>query len=133
MKIRSSFAALGAISLALAACDNAGTAVEEDTSESVEAAAEKGLGSVTDEPVEDADVEALEDVEAPPAVSEAEAGSVAEKAAEDVKEAEDALAALEAELNGELDEAKETVETKIDEVKEEVEEIIDNPGGLPSR
>ena len=125
MQTRTSLAALGALSMALAACGGADTASDVDGSETVEEPADDALKSITDEPVEDEEVQNLDDVEAPPAVSEADAENAADKAALDVKEAEDALAALEAELGEEAEDKADPIKEVIDETTE----IVENPDG----
>ena len=92
------FAALGALPLALAACDSASETVDGADAASVEEPAEAALEPVTEAPVEDPEIEDLEAVEGPPAVSEATAKANAEEAAAiaaEAQEAADAAAAAE--------------------------------------
>lgn len=122
MKTLSSIAALGALSLTLAACDSADTAAGEDVTETVEAPAEEALETVTEEPVED-DAAALEEVEGPPAVSEETASAAAENAEAVAKEAEAAAAEAEAAANA-AQEAANTADSALDAI-EDLEDVID--------
>lgn len=94
MKKLSSFAVIGAASLALAACgssDDASSDLEVDT---VEIPADEALEPVTEEPVEDP-AAVIEEVEEPAPVS-VETASEAADAAEDVAAAVEAAEAAEA-------------------------------------
>ena len=86
--------ALGALSIALAACGSTDDAATEASPDTVEMAADEALGAVNEGPVAD-DGAGLDEVEGPPAVSEETAEAAADNAAAVAAEAEAAAAAAE--------------------------------------
>ncbi|MEM6826443.1 MAG: hypothetical protein AAF553_00715 [Pseudomonadota bacterium] len=96
MKKLTTYAALGALSIALAACGTAEDASAPPNPDTVEMAADEALEPIVEEPVADADAtEDLEAIEGPAAVSEETAAAAADNAANVAEEA--AAAAAEAE------------------------------------
>ena len=118
MKTRASLFTLGALCVALAACGGANSDAEIGENASVEEPVDKALESVTDEPVEDEDVEVTPP---PPAVSTQAAKSAANEAERDF---EDLSAALE-----EVEETTEDAPPQVQEIIEETVETVENPGG----
>lgn len=119
MKTRASLFTLGALCVTLAACGGANSEAEIDENASVEEPVDKALESVTDEPVEDEEVEVTPP---PPAVSTQAAKSAANEAERDF---EDLSAALE-EID---DQAEDDAPPEVQEIIEETVETVENPGG----
>ena len=128
MKTQTMVAAIGTLSIALAACSGAENTSDTDATQTVEEPAEAALKAISEDPVEDEAVETLEEVQAPPAVSDAEATNAANEAARDLEEVEAALADLDGELGDTLDDAVETA-AQVEEVQKPAPDITDKPGG----
>ena len=117
MKKTANVAALGALSLVLAACGSAEDASTDATPDTVEVPAEEALEPIAEEPV--ADTEATEEVtEADRAVPEETDTEAADAAAAEAAAAEAAAAEAEAALDGIAD----TVEAGADAVESVVDQ-----------
>lgn len=124
MNTRTTLAALGALSIALAACGTAEDAATEASPDTVEMAADEALETVTEEPVAD-EAAGTDEVESPAAVSEETATTAADNAASVAAEAEEAAAAAEAAeaaggaldaIDGIVDEASDTADQAEDSI-----------------
>ena len=117
MKKLATIAALGALSITLAACGSADDATAEASPDTVEMAAEEALEPVTEEHVADEDA-ALDEVEGPAAVSEETATTAADNAASVAAEAEAAAAAAEA--ADALDDLGDAIDETVDEAEGDI-------------
>lgn len=124
MKTSHSFLALGALSIALAACGGAEDASTEARADTVEVPAEEALAPVSEEPVADEALESSEEVEGTPAVTEEAANSAAETAASIAAEAEEAANEAE-EAAQAANAALDSIGDSIGDAADAVEEIVD--------
>lgn len=104
MKKITALAALGSISLALAACGGTDNASEDAMADTVEEPAEDALTDVTEEPVEDPALEEPVAQETPAPVSEQTANEAADNAVDAAAEIEAMMGDVEATAEAARDE-----------------------------